>query len=198
MTPTEFELLMQIVYSRWGAKAYPEPVKRRIWYFCHELPQKSFENIIYRLLDSSRAAPMPNEFKMLAYSEKDRIGIRTAKEPETKPSTEAKCWDCGDAGNLFAHRTDNESIHAVFRCGCPVGYSRPKGQGAQWNDFFARAWTKEPIYRKCQGDWRPKPDQSAMDMVRALSRAPIESKKTREGDLSNPFKGHAKKDGGEL
>jgi hypothetical protein len=160
---------MRVVYSRWNEKAYPDVVKRRIWYFVGELPQKSFEKIIYTLLDTCRAAPMPNEFRMLAYAERDRLGLNSDKEPEVKPSREAKCWDCGDSGNLFAtHKTKNTS--AVFRCHCKIGAERPVAQGAQWTREFARQWEIDRVYPDIKGDWRPNAlGLSLVDLVNEYS-----------------------------
>lgn len=187
MTENEFDTLMQIVYSRWGARSYPDAVKRRIWYFWHTLPQKSFEHAIYTLLDTSRAAPMPGEFKLLAYNERERLGLARDKESETKPSNEAKCFDCGDSGNLFISRKENYEAWArwktgCIRCACEAGQRRPTVQGPIWNETIARSYDKEPVYRAGLGDWRPKPDQSAVDMLRLLLGKA--DQKNRKGQLT--------------
>lgn len=179
MTTYEFDTLMNVVYSRWGDKNYPMVVRERIWYFVRELPQKSFEKMIYILIDTQRAAPMPNEFKMLAYGEKDALGIKGNKEPEGKQSCDAKCWDCGDSGNLFVrHKIKNSS--GVVRCHCPVGSSRPRNQGLQWSDVVAKTYAKEPVFQFGQGNWKPQPDQSGVQMVNALRSLPCEAKRESE------------------
>lgn len=188
MNGGEFDSLMNIVYSRWNAKAYPEAVRNRIWFFVKDIPAKSFERIIYILLDTQRAAPMPQEFKMLAYAEKDALGIRTAREPETKSSREAKCWDCGDSGNLFVE-SPNGKKNAVMRCHCEVGRARPNAHGAIWTNSFANTWVKIPKYEKIKGDFRPKPDQKLIDMVayfRVLLRENAKNQaKERHGNLQS-------------
>jgi len=181
----EFDTLMNIVYSRWGAKSYPTPVKERIWYFVKELPQRSFETIIYALLDTSRYAPMPQEFKMLAYGEKDRLGLRKSKEIESKPSAEAKCWDCADGGNLFTrHRTKGTS--ATFRCHCQAGGTRSDAQGSRWSNAFAGTHVIEPIYTKGLGDWSPDAEKKLDDMVdhmRAVLRDEEHERQRKAGSL---------------
>lgn len=181
MTEHEYDQLMNVVYSRWGAKSYPPPVISRIWFYVRELPAKNFERIIYILLDTQRAAPMPNEFKMLGYAEKDALGIRTAKEAETKPSKEAKCWDCGDSGNLFV-RHKRKDFSACMRCHCEQGRKRAPAQGEQWSEIYAQWWEKLPRYTN-EGDWRPKPDQSAVAMVNFLRNVPLKSREKRSGNI---------------
>jgi hypothetical protein len=164
----EFDQLMNIVYSRWSDKAYPMPVKNRIWFFVKDLPQKSFEKIIYDLLDTQRYAPMPHEFRTLAYAEYGRLGLRLTKEPESKPSSEARCWDCGDSGNLFAvHRAKNTT--ATFRCHCVIGAKRSVSQGAQWSLQWEKLFEKEPIHLDIKGDWRPRTGLSLNQMVNELA-----------------------------
>jgi hypothetical protein len=182
VTPYEFDTLMNIAYSRWSAKSYPLAVRERIWFFVKDLPQKAFEKIIYILLDTQRSAPMPNEFKMLAYGERDALGIKQNSEPQTKPSSEAKCWACGDAGNLFIqHKT--KKITAVTRCSCTAGTARTSAQGPQWDERLASIYNIVPIYSKGQGNWKPQPGQSALDMINALRRSPLSKK--RSGELTS-------------
>ncbi len=187
MTQPEFDTLMNIVYSRWGAKSYPSMVVQRIWYFWKDLPQKSFEKAIYTLLDTQKYSPMPSEFKMLAYSERDALGLRKNNEPESKPSAAAKCWDCADSGNLFAYNTKRNS-GAVFRCHCEAGAKRAPSQGVQWAEHYAPQYEKEPIYSKDDGNWKPQVDQSCVDMVNMLRSTPMESPERRKGKLENPFR----------
>ncbi len=155
MTGNEFDSMMNVVYARWNAKSYPEPVRNRIWYFVKDLPIKSFESIIYALIDVSRYAPMPHEFKMLAYAEKDRLGISKNVEPESKPWKDAACKSCLDSGNLFIIRLpEYESWakwgHGVVRCDCIVGRKRPACQGSIWNSVIEKSYKK---FCYAQGEW---------------------------------------------
>lgn len=168
MNDLEFEQVMRIVTGRWSEKAYPHPVVQRIWYFVKDLPRENFEIIVFKLLDSARAAPMPNEFRTLAYIERDRLGISRVKEPETKPSSEAKCWDCGDSGNLFATHKQNKSS-ATFRCHCPAGTARPASQGAQWNAKWEAVYEKDPVYLGLKGNWAPREGLSLVTLVKEMA-----------------------------
>jgi hypothetical protein len=178
MTANEFDDGMNLIFTRWPAKQYPEPLRMRIWYHCQALPYKSFERIVLTLMDVSRAAPMPREFQILANIERDRIGLRGNAEPESQPSSEAKCWDCADSGNLFArHKAKN--YEGVFRCHCEVGRRRPHTQGVQWSTQYTQWWTKDPAYVPGQGNWRPSKDQSLLESLALLTgKAPKEKRKS--------------------
>lgn len=180
MTPHEFDTLMNVAKSRWGEKAYPNVIKDRIWFFVKDLPVRSFERMVYTLFDVSRYAPMPQEFKMLAYAEKERLGIKGKAEPETKPSHMAKCQDCGDSGNLFArHKRNNTS--ATFRCHCQAGSSRPQAQGAQWNNYWAQQYEPERIYLGIKGDFSPRKNLSLVKMVQEFAN--LQPRDHRKGEL---------------
>lgn len=179
MTANEFDTGMNLIYSRWDKKSYPEQLRMRIWYHCQVLPYKSFEKIILTLMDTSRYAPMPNEFRILAHAERERLGLSDDGEPKCKPSNEAKCWICADSGNLFAIHRENKST-ATFRCSCSVGASRPVAQGTQWNNSFGLTYDIEHIYPGVAGNWKPRPGLSLVKMLDALSG---EIKKTRKSEL---------------
>lgn len=196
MTGPEFDTGMNLIYSRWGQKNYPEQLRARIWYHCNILPYKSFEKIVLTLMDTSRAAPMPNEFRILAHAERDRLGLRGVGEAETKHSSQADCWDCGDSGNL-AIETHQGHMRGTLRCHCQAGRARPNAQGAIWSQSFEAKWRKLPQYEKGKGDWRPRDGQDAIDMLNALITKPVEKSRrkgqlTRAGDILS-----SKRPGGE-
>lgn len=195
MTADEFDRGMALIYSRWDKKNYPEQLRLRIWYHCQILPFKSFERITLSLMDVSRTAPMPREFQLLAHAERDRLGLRGKTEPETLPSAQARCWDCGDSGNLFAtHKVKRTS--AVFRCHCEVGSRRPAHQGAQWSSVFEASHEKEPIHLGLKGDWRPRKGLSLVAMVQEMSGVRKEHRKSELRPAGEMFK-RDHDDGGE-
>ncbi len=179
MSPDEFQIGVNMMYSRWGQKAYPEQVIARVWHHCQTLPYKSFERMVLTLMDLSRAAPMPREFQLMANTERDRLGLRGKGESESVPSAQAKCWDCADSGNLFAHHK-TKNYEGVFRCHCEVGRRRPNAQGAIWTEQYNAWWTKLPAYAKGIGNWRPTKDQTLMDSVRLLMGTQVKVKRTSE------------------
>lgn len=185
MTIGEFDGLMNVIYARWSAKAYPEVVKKRIWYYCEMLPVTSFEKIIYVLIDSAKSAPTPRDFQTQAHLERDRLGLWESNDPTNppvKPSAEAKCWDCADAGWLYtSHKFSNYTFS--FRCHCPAGAVRPAGQGPIWTNAWATTHQIEPIYPNAKGDWKPNDKRKLQSMVDALIGLNQDDRKKRKGDL---------------
>lgn len=180
MTSEFFTSQMQRLYGLGWKKSYPDERLNSIWRYCKNLPDQSFKWIVDRFVDTAKAAPLPGEFKMLANAEMDRAGIRGIKEPESKPSKIAKCWDCADAGNLYA-RSKATGASGVFRCHCEAGARRPSAQGYQWDQKCDANYDKEPIFEKGKGDWRPRPGQDVIDMLNGLTKTPVE--RSRKGKL---------------
>ncbi len=166
MTEYYFEEQMSRMRSLFGEKSYPKERLNSIWRTCAVLPNESFKFIVDRFVDSARTAPLPEEFKKLAYEEKKRLGIEY-KEPETLPSKEADCWDCGDSGNLFIFRKETFEPWAkwgdgVIRCHCKVGRARPISQGPIWNSQWETSYSKDPVYYiELQKGFRPNKEVSA-------------------------------------
>lgn len=185
MTEYYFKEEMKRMYSLFGEKSYPEERLKSIWRTCQTLPNESFRGIVNRFVDSSKAAPLPDEFKKLAYEEKKRLGIEI-KEPESKPSAEAQCWDCGDSGNLKILRRETFEAWAKFpegtiRCQCEVGQKRPVSQGPIWNSQIAKSYTIDPVYPDLKGDWLPKPHLTLVKMMRLAAN----NNRSESGDLSS-------------
>lgn len=181
MSPETFRIQMGRMYSLFGEKTYPQERLESIWQFCQDLPDHVFRQMVNSFIDDAKSAPLPKEFKSLAasYFAKNR-GFN--QEPETKPSAQARCWDCGDSGNAFANKKSNGASY-VFRCHCRIGGDRPKAQGAQWSAHFEAEYELQPLYKKNQGDWKPKPDQTATQMLAFLRGRPVEG--VRKGHLAS-------------
>lgn len=186
MTEYYFKEEMKRMYSLFGEKSYPEERLKSIWRTCQTLPNESFRGIVNRFVDSSKAAPLPDEFKKLAYEEKKRLGIEV-KEPESKPSNEAKCWDCADSGNLSIYRKDvfepwAKTPSGTIRCHCEVGRKRPVSQGPVWTPQWANSYSKDPVYSKeIKGNWLPTPQLTLVKMMRLVAN----TNRSESGDLSS-------------
>ena len=173
MTGDHFENQMIRMYDLFGKKSYPQSRTDSIWNACRILPNESFTWMINIFIDSAKTAPLPKEFKELAYREKVRLGIEI-KEPETKPMRESLCKDCGDSGNLFVTRKETYEAWAkwptaVIRCFCEAGRKRPASQGPIYHEAVARSYEKNSIHLNVQGDWAPKPDRKLAGMVREFA-----------------------------
>lgn len=185
MITAEFDGLMNVIFARWPAKSYPPVVQERIWHYCSMLPAQSFERIVYALLDSAKSAPTPREFQTQAHIERDRLGLwedSDPSDPKPKPSADAKCWDCADAGHLFtSHKFNNYTFS--FRCHCPAGAKRPACQGPIWTNAWSTTHRIDPIYPDIKGDWKPNDKRTLTSMVEALVGLNQDDRKKRKSDL---------------
>ena len=181
-----FKHEMQRMYSLFGDKSYPEERLRSIWRACKDLPDDSFRWIVSTFIDTQKYAPLPKDFKELAYREKVRLGIQT-KEAETKPFKEANCKECGDSGNLFVVRRENHEPWAkwergMMRCYCEVGRRRPASQGPIFNDHIARSYEKEGVYKGQDFERSGRGAQELKATLQVMAQAE-ESPSTKSSDL---------------
>lgn len=194
MTDFVFKKEMQRMYSLFGEKAYPQERLWSIWKACKDLPDDSFRWIVNTFIDTCKYAPLPKEFKELAYREKVRLGIEV-KEPETKRFHECSCKDCGDSGNLFVVRKEQFEPWAkwprgVIRCDCEVGRKRPASQGPIWNQAIGRSYDKDSIHLNVKGDWMPTQARRLVSMVREFAgkeeKSSIKSGELKKVDFFSP------------
>lgn len=128
MTTEHFANQMNRLANTFGG-AYKTERTQIIWKEMGNLPEEAFTRIVDKLIGECRMAPMIQEFRDAAASEREKIWSRQKDQRMSQTMNNvrafASCGQCHGQGVVLARRKDDSSPWA-FKCVCSQGRNDPR------------------------------------------------------------------------
>lgn len=137
MTAEHFQVQMNRLANTFGG-AYKTERTQIIWREMGNLPEEAFTRMVDKLIGECRQAPMIQEFREAASSEREKIWSKTKDDRMSRTMDNvrafASCGQCHGQGVVLARRRDDSSPWA-FKCVCSQGRNDPRNFPI-WNPMF--------------------------------------------------------------